>query len=276
MNLRMLSYLDRPTPIHRMTGAAKLICFLTWSVTGMITYDTWILCFMLVTGAIVFKISQIRFREISFVFSFILIFLLLNDLAIYGFSPQQGVLIYGTRHILMNLPGRYSITAEQLFYELNISLKYMSMIPFALLFIVTTQPSEFAASLNKIGVSYRIAYAVAITLRYIPDIQRNYGEIAMAQQARGIDLSRKAGVRGRVRNAAVILLPLIFSSLERIETISNGMELRGFGKKKRRTWYSARPFALRDFFGIGVSAAVLIVALILMLVHGSRYYNPFQ
>lgn len=275
MNMRMLSYIDRPTPIHRMTGAAKLICFLLWSAICMITYDTRVLSIMLVTGLIVFIISKIRFKEISFVLTFIVVFLLLNDLAIYAFAPQQGVLIYGTRHVILQLPGRYSLTLEQLFYEYNITLKYFSVIPFALLFIVTTQPSEFAASLNKIGVNYRVAYAVAITLRYIPDIQRDYREIAQAQQARGIDLSRKEKLANRVRNAASIVIPLVFSSLDRIETVSNGMELRGFGKKKKRTWYSARPFAKRDFAAIGFSVALLIVSVLLTWLRGSRYYNPF-
>lgn len=276
MKMRMLTFINRPTPIHKMTGASKLICFILWSIIGMSTYDTWVLIFMLITGLAVFAVSRTRFREISFVLTFILIFLLLNDLAIYGFSPQQGVQIYGTQHVILQLPGQYSLTLEQLFYELNISLKYFSMIPFALLFIVTTQPSEFAASLNKIGVSYRISYAVAITLRYIPDIQRDYQEIAQAQQARGIDLSKKARIGIRIKNAAAIVLPLIFSSLGRIETISNGMELRGFGKKKTRSWYSARPFAKRDYLGIAFSAAVLILSLTVMLLRGSRYYNPFQ
>ncbi|WP_353949305.1 hypothetical protein ABNN70_07335 [Sporolactobacillus sp. Y61] len=53
------------------------------------------------------------------------------------------------------------------------------------------------------------------------------------------------------------------------------MELRGFGKKKKRTWYSARPFAARDFLAMGFSAALLIVSLALTLIRGSRYYNPF-
>lgn len=30
----------------------------------------------------------------------------------------------------------------------------------------------FAASLNSIGISYKVGYSVAIALRYIPDIQR--------------------------------------------------------------------------------------------------------
>ena len=37
--------------------------------------------------------------------------------------------------------------------QLNITLKYFAIIPMALLFIVATNPSEFAASLNKIGVN---------------------------------------------------------------------------------------------------------------------------
>ena len=57
-----------------------------------------------------------------------------------------------------------------------------------LLFVCTTNPSEFASSLNKIGVKYSVSYAVALALRYIPDIQKDYHDISQAQQARGIEL----------------------------------------------------------------------------------------
>ena len=82
------------------------------------------------------------------------------------FSPYQGVEIYGSRTDLFHLIGPYTVTKEQLFYELNVILKYFATIPMALLFILTTDPSEFAASLNKIG-----AYTVSIALRYIPDVK---------------------------------------------------------------------------------------------------------
>jgi energy-coupling factor transport system permease protein len=275
MNLRMLSYIDRPSPIHHLTGASKLICFILWSVIAMSTFDTRILVAMLIIGVFLFKWSHIRIHEISFVLIIILFFLLLNDLAIYAFAPQQGTLIYGTSHVLWHLPGRYSLTLEQLFYQLNVTLKYFAVTPFALLFIVTTQPSEFAASLNRIGISYRIAYAVSITLRYIPDVQRNYHEIAQAQQARGIDLSKKAKFSKRMRHAAAIVIPLIFSSLDRIEVVSNAMELRRFGKKKKRTWYHERPFTRSDYLVIGFTVLLLLFSLWLSIHRGSRYYNPF-
>nr|WP_283163427.1 energy-coupling factor transporter transmembrane component T [Sporolactobacillus mangiferae] len=274
--MQMLSYIERATPIHRMTGAAKLVCFIIWSVIAMTTFDTRILVFMLIAGIVIFRMANVHLREIAFVLGFILIFLLLNNLGIYIFAPQQGSSIYGTVHILLHLPGSYSLTLEQLFYQLNVTLKYFAVIPFALLFIVTTHPSEFAASLNRIGVSYRIAYAVSITLRYIPDVQRSYHEITQAQQARGIDLSKKEKLWRRMRQAAAIIIPLVFSTLDRIEVISNAMELRRFGMKKKRTWYDERPFACIDYLAVAFSMLLLILSLWLSFHRGSRYYNPFN
>ncbi len=36
----LFNYIDRPSPIHRLTGATKLVCLLLWSFASMITYDT--------------------------------------------------------------------------------------------------------------------------------------------------------------------------------------------------------------------------------------------
>lgn len=66
------------------------------------------------------------------------------------------------------------------------------------LFVSTTNLSEFAASLNRIGVSYKTSCSVALALRYIPDIQREYYDIAQLQQARGIG----DGQKGVARQAA--------------------------------------------------------------------------
>src|SRR5699024_8936279 len=162
---------------------------------------------------IILNVSKIKLREIAFVLIFILFFLLLNNIAIYIFSPQEGVKIYGTSHVLFEIIGRYNVTTEQIFYQVNITLKYFAVIPAALLFIVTTHPSEFAASLNKVGVNYKIAYAVSLALRYIPDIQRDFRTISQSQQTRGIDLSSNEKLFKRVKNAASIILPLILSSL---------------------------------------------------------------
>lgn len=275
MNAEMLSYIKKDSPIHKLTGATKLICFLLWTITAMITYDTRVLVGLFIIGIIVFKLSKIEFKEISFVLYFILFFLFLNTLLIFLFAPYQGVDIYGTRHDLVHLIGPYTLTKEQLFYELNVVLKYFATIPMALLFILTTDPSEFAASLNKLGVSYKAAYTVSIALRYIPDVQRDYKDIAFAQQARGIDLSKNEKLIKRIKNSAAILMPLIFSSLERIDKISLAMELRAFGNNKKRTWFNIRRFEKQDYLAITILILLLFVAIAMVKINGSRFYNPF-
>lgn len=271
----ILGYIDIDSPIHRLTGASKLICLLLCTLTVMLSYDTRILVGMLILSIVVFKLSKVQFKDIAFVFYFILVFLLLNNIAIFLFSPYQGVEIYGTKTVLFEITKHYVVTKEQLFYHLNISLKYFAVIPIAILFMVATNPSEFAASLNKIGVSYKIAYAVAIALRYIPDVQRDYHDIAFAQQARGVDLSKKEKLSKRIKNISSILVPLIFTSMERIETISCAMELRAFGEKKKRTWYSARSFKKTDYIAISIAVFFFVVSLVVTYKNGSRFYNPF-
>ncbi|BBK77186.1 energy-coupling factor transporter transmembrane component T family protein [Clostridium butyricum] len=275
MNEAMLEYKSIDSPIHRLTGATKLICLILWSLVSMLTYNTYILLFMVMFSFIIFKISKIKFKQISFVFYFILIFLIINNIAIFIFSPYEGVKIYNSRTDLFHIIGPYSLTAEQLFYQFNVTLKYFSIIPIALIFMVATDPSEFAASLNKIGVNYKIAYSVSIALRYIPDIQHEYSDISFAQQARGIDMSKKAKLSQRIKNSTAILMPLIFSSLERIETISSAMELRAFGNKKKRTWYSERDFKKSDYVSIGILLILLLVSVVISIKTGSRFYNPF-
>ncbi len=271
----ILSYIKRKSPVHELTGTTKLIFFIAWSVAAMVTYDTRVLLCMLVISAVVFKISAVRIREISVVLGLAAVFLLLNNLFVYLFAPEYGVGLYESRTVLFTIAGPYTVTLQQLFYHFNMTMKVVCVVPVALLFIACTDPSEFAASLASIGVSYRIGYSVSLALRYIPDVQREYHNISQAQQARGIDLSGKDKLFTRLKNSVAILLPLILSSLSRIETVSNAMELRGFGKNKKRTWYARRKMRRNDWLAIGFVAAVLVIDLVVTFWDGSRYFNPF-
>ena len=271
----VLNYLPRRSVVHDLTGTTKLAFFLLFTFAGMLTYDTRVLLGLLLVSLLAFKASRIRVKEVRFMLVFMLIFLLMNNFFVFIFNPNQGTEIYGTRHVLVNLPGRLAITAEELFYLLNITLKYFIALPVAILFISATDPSEFAASLNSIGVSYRVGYSVAIALRYIPDIQRDYHSISQAQQARGVELGKKEPLFTRMKNAAGILLPLILSSLARIDVISNAMELRGFGKNKKRTWYRWRPFARNDYLALALGVFLLALSIVITFHDGNRFYNPF-
>ena len=272
----LFNYIDRPSPIHLLTGASKLLCLLLWSLAAMTSFYTPLLIGMTVASFVLFRIAKLKIRDISFTLSLMGVYVLLNNLLIFLFSPDHGSNLYGHETILFRIAGPYVVTAEQLFYHLNVILKNACTIPIVLLFVCTTNPSEFAASLNRIGVSYKISYAVALALRYIPDIQREYRDISLAQQARGVEMSsKKTSVIKRLKAAGAILIPLILSSMERIETISNAMELRGFGKNQKRSWYMGRKFSKMDILSIVICLLVMLLSFALTAWNGGRYYNPF-
>ena len=273
---RLLTYAPKNTWIHRLSGVTKMLFFVLWSIAGMLTYDTRVLAVMLAISLLIFKVSKTEWKQVGTVFKFILFFLFLNLITVFLFSPYQGTEIYGTKTVLFHIAGRYSVTTEQLFYEFNIMLKYFTVVPVMLMFMVTTNPSEFAASMNRLGISYNVGYSIAIALRYVPDVQADFTKIKHAQEARGIEMSNKASIFKRLKNMANIIFPLIFSSMDRIDVVSNAMELRGFGKKKKRTWYMGKPLERNDYLTLAFVVCFVAAALVITFHDGNRFFNPFQ
>ncbi len=130
----------------------------------------------------------------------------MNALMVHLFAPRYGVELYGADTPLLSGLGVYSLTSQQAFYLVNLLLKYFCTVPLAIIFLMTTHPSQFASSLNQIGVSYKVAYAVSLTMRYIPDIQEEFYTIRMSQEARGLELSKKGKLMDRIKG----IYPLSF------------------------------------------------------------------
>ncbi|HFI0401555.1 TPA: energy-coupling factor transporter transmembrane protein EcfT [Streptococcus suis] len=262
--------------IHSLSAVSKLLFFLIVSILAMITYDTRLILFIAVFSLALFKMSGIRYKEISLVLILTIIFAAMNALMVHLFAPRYGVELYGADTPLLSGLGVYSLTSQQAFYLVNLLLKYFCTVPLAIIFLMTTHPSQFASSLNQIGVSYKVAYAVSLTMRYIPDIQEEFYTIRMSQEARGLELSRKGKLMDRIRGNLSLVIPLIFSSLERIDTISTAMELRRFGKNKKRTWYTQQPLQRIDYAVLLFILALVVVTIYLFFVNQGRFYNPWR
>lgn len=187
---KILGYQPSNTFIHKLNATTKLIFLLLVSIACMVTYDTRFLAIVCIFSLICLKLANIKWRQISFIVKFIIVFAIINIIAVFIFQPTYGQDLYGSKNILLNA-GYFTVTKEELFYLLNVILKYICSVPLVLLFLLTTNPSQFASSLNKIGISYKISYAVSLALRYIPTIQTDYWAISAAQQARGNELSKK-------------------------------------------------------------------------------------
>lgn len=222
---------------HRMDGAVKLILLLTWTVVTFLFMDLRVFAVMLAGGVSMLLLARVPFRKMALLFWALMVFTLINSIFILLITPRFGTTLTGSDTPLIPL-GYDTVNAETLFYVLTLSFKYLTLLPITLLFIFTTHPSRFAASLNKLGIPYKLAYAVSIAFRYIPDLTKEFRTILNALQMRGLGISRGDGtLLQRARNLTQAVVPLLQSSLLHIESVSDAMDLRGFGTKPRRTWY---------------------------------------
>ena len=89
-------------------------------------------------------------------------------------------------------------------------------------------------------------------------------------------MSKNEKLHKRIKNVFLILIPIIFSSLERIEKISCAMELRAFGYNKKRTWYNQKNFKINDFLCILFCILLVIISIFFLFINNGRFYNPFK
>lgn len=268
-------YIEGDSIFHKMSGVTKMLLFIVWTMITVMFLDIRIFIGMGILGAVMLCFSQIPWKTIKPLLWIMIVFNLINIIFILLITPQYGSELVGNSTNLINIGYAY-ISKETLFYVLTISLKYAVLMPITVIFIFTTHPSEFASSLNKIGIPYKIAYAVNIAFRYIPDVQREYRNILDAQQARGLAFSKGEGsVMEIMKNYTTIFVPLVSSSLKRIETVSNAMELRSFGKKRKRTWYSYKKLTGIDYVFIVISLILLAMAIYAKNNLITGFYYPF-
>jgi len=268
-------YIDTDSKIHSLDGSVKFMLLIVWTIAVFSFMDLRVFTLFFIGGMVLLKMAKIPFKSIKPLFLFVVMFTIFNSAFLMVVTPEHGSTLTGSYTTLMEVFGR-RLTAETAWFALSLSMKYMAIFPITLLFIFTTHPSRFASSMNKLGVSYRVAYAINIALRYIPDVSEEFKNIMHAQEARGVAFRKgEAGIVDRIVNYNTILIPLVMSSLNRVEVVTNAMNLRGFGRERKRSWYSGTNYTNLDFISIGVMIVLLIgVYYIKNMLNG--FWYPFN
>ena len=92
--INLFNYIDRPSQIHRLTGACKLVCLITWSLAAMTSFYTPLLIAMTVASFLLFRVARLKVKDISFMLGLMLVYIVMNNVLIFLFSPDHGTDIY--------------------------------------------------------------------------------------------------------------------------------------------------------------------------------------
>lgn len=105
-------------------------------------------------------------------------------------------------------------------------LRLLVLVGLALVVSFTTRAGEFVDAIEA-GLqplqqrgwvrADRLAFAIALTLRFVPELQRRWHAIREAQAARGIRA-----------NPVILIVPLVVAVLQSADAIAEAIEARGF------------------------------------------------
>jgi len=243
MNRRfMISYSPGTTPIQRLNGTTKMLGFIAITVYIIMTFDVRMLLPMFVLCTIGVISMKPNWKIVFFMFMFMFIMAgVVGSVMIILVRPTSGLTRVGGETIIWQLNDRFFISRELLWYVGMMYFKRVCSFASAILFIVAVTPSEMASGLNRLRLPYKVCTIMALAFRTIPDIARDFANIKNSLMMRGIEMdSKKAGIRQKLKQTIFMLVPLIMTSFGKVNNIANAMDLRGFGKHKKRTWYSEK------------------------------------
>lgn len=282
MNNRFLiNFQPGDTMLHKLTGTTKVRLFLVLTVYLIMSWDLRLIVPVLIAGIVGLVSMRPNWKLIRVMFIFFIVVNLLNLFLFFIADPDIGTKFCGSRTVLKDLPGYLYISGETMWYLFTRFMKILATFTVSITFILSITPSEFAAGLYSIRVPYKICTVVELAYRCIPDIVRDYQNISTSMQARGVEMdAKKVGLWKRLKQMVMIIVPLLLSSFDKVGNIANAMDLRGYGKLKKRSYYAEHEATKADsiFKGVYLAGIIICIAYIAYKMLSPKYlqlWYPF-
>ncbi len=144
-------------------------------------------------------------------------------------------LIFVKEGVLLFSAGPIRFTDQALLLAITISLRFITIILFSYLFVLTTEPTNFVLALVQLGLPYRFGFSIITAIRMVPIVKSEFSRIAFAQATRGVSY-KFLPVKKFFLNISQFLKVMIISMIKRVNSLVISMEGRSFGLHKSRTF----------------------------------------
>lgn len=243
-------YVDRGTWLNRMHPYTKLLYILTAIATPLVVGKLWL--FMVLMGcSLVLLVSAKSIKQsvplIAFSFTLIIVIFIIQGL----FNHQNESLLFAI--------GPVKFYKEGVMYAVKIGFNILNMLLSFAVFILTTSPQELVDELEKSGFSPKFGYIINSVFQILPQMMATKDTITDAQRSRGLETDGKLSVRAKA--FIPLISPVVMSSLINTRERAIALEVRGFGRKQKKTWLYERPKHKGDK-AIGIGLVLILVAAI--------------
>jgi energy-coupling factor transport system permease protein len=275
-------YRKRRSIIQWFDPRAWLIFYACFLISTLAFWDIRFLSFFFVIALITLFNSGVTWREIRRVFLFIVGFI--TFFAVLTFlTGRGGTELYTEEHLIRELKAPFSIfgwtptlkiTVERAFYAVTQFVRVGSIAIMTILIPYSLNPALYGIIFKGLGLSDKFAYAMDLTMRFIPTFARDFQLTMDAQRARGYELEKfSGGLVEQVRKMGPIFVPVTIHAIIGSEDIIDAMDLRAFGIGPR-TWLEVLKRELKDRVLIWFGVAILVVSLVLGFLGYGKFWVP--
>ncbi len=238
----MFTYLAHASPLHRLNPTLKLVTMALVGLAATFVYSPWVPGLLAVgLWLTVWWVGRVPLGRLLRWSGYMLLlpWPLMLFTALYTDLSR-----YPDPRILWQW-GPWTVAVEGLVTALALGLRVLVFVSASLLFIATTDPTDFAVSLaQNARVPYRFAYGVLVAHRFLPLLKRELEVIRLAHRVRGVGEGR--GLRGQVERLRRYAVPLLAAALRKSERTALAMDAKAFGAGPDRTYYRQMPIRGRD------------------------------
>ncbi len=183
---------------------------------------------VLVTCWLVARESGGLFKHLKWIVLLIIIYVPLNT--IFDATVRTGDEI-----LFFLFPPNFPIRRIAVYYSVRMGILMMTLFTSSIAFTRTTTIKDFLYSLMQAGLSYRIAFAFMVGLRYMPIIQDEARTIEIAQKVRGLGMQKRIRFKNVLKMIVHRISTLLISVLRKTRITAMAMDVRAFGASKTRT-----------------------------------------
>lgn len=247
-------YKDKGTWLNAMHPYTKLLYILAAICIPLIGGELWLFPIFIVCSLCLLasgKVLKGALPLVAFSFTLIIVIFLI-----------QGLFNHNNEELLFSV-GALHFYKEGVLYATKIGLNILNMLLAFTVFILTTSPQELVDEMEKSGFSPKFGYIINSVFQILPQMMSTKDTITDAQRSRGMETEGKLSVR--MKAFLPLISPVVMSSLINTRERAIALEVRGFGRKQKKTWLYDRPKHKGDRL-IGILLILLIIATIVWRV----------
>lgn len=252
--MNLLQYQPGDSFLHRLNPLTKLAAAFLYGAACIVSGNVFLVTALILLMLLIAATAGLGARAVKLTRNLLILGLFMFVIQLFFVRSGDPLLRVGSMTV---------VTTGGLTSALLLSLRVVAaMLPLMLLFAITEVSDLCGALVKKLHVPYRYAFIVTTAFRFVPLFTSEFHDIENAQRSRGVEYDTRNIVK-KVQLVAPLFVPLLTSSLRKVDAGAVSAEMRGFNLRTYKSGYQQYPFHPADLAAVAVVVGLIVVAVVL-------------